>query len=643
MAHKSQNITSPPRKTGERSAFPNFLNAAGSSQQSPPQSTSPTVGSSTFSTFSDSGATNFPTPRAARTPARQTLAFSFSQESEPFSENEETLELQKDRLDDILCKHQPLNSLNDIKSFQRWDYSLPTLIHSDCNSRARSCLSHDLLLEAIKVHNHGMTYQILNKFGVFNEGSGEVALFGEPLVDLILNNESNNVVWTMQMIGGINKEAQFVEIAKNLVMEVELLLEKENKSLMTLELLRRKQQTQLDSDAVKVSRFNLSDLLVYRIRNTVTIHIPGRGQQVRPTTIRLVFAPCQSITHLLKAQFPHCNQVALHCGKIFISEAAQYCLQSVCIFADEKCFLQDRTDISIKLSENDSDFSQQDSYKLSPHISKRILLLKKYFDKGFDVVMPRLDLAQISRRNFNFNLMEVVDLPDLHIFINGIDEKMVFVQRIELCTQARELASSVENFIVEDEGGELVDLEMCASGDLSSVSIPTLTSINRHNIKCLLRNHHSNYIYVPQEGAPLAVVFDHVSGITSKMIDECYAMIKSKLRKNFLSPKLVFEYFCATPSFEILNELLIQPLKQMELECKYMPRLLHSEERNAAIDTFVDLEKQVLKDKLSRLRQMMASLSMNKVPFPSPPEQVSTPDQVLTALYGKFLYKKAEI
>lgn len=46
--------------------------------------------------------------------------------------------------------------------------------------------------------------------------------------------------------------------------------------------------------------------------------------------------------------------------------------------------------------------------------------LVDYFDKGFDLILPDLDMAALPTRNLEFDTQEVLDLPNMLVYYNRL-------------------------------------------------------------------------------------------------------------------------------------------------------------------------------------------------------------------------------
>jgi len=55
--------------------------------------------------------------------------------------------------------------------------------------------------------------------------------------------------------------------------------------------------------------------------------------------------------------------------------------------------------------------------------------LSKYIDRGFDLILPRLNIKSLSRRNLKYNLVEVADLPLMPFAYNRIEGNRIFFER----------------------------------------------------------------------------------------------------------------------------------------------------------------------------------------------------------------------
>ena len=64
----------------------------------------------------------------------------------------------------------------------------------------------------------------------------------------------------------------------------------------------------------------------------------------------------------------------------------------------------------------------------NPICIKRVI---KYFEKGFDVILPNLNIDDIPRRNLNYKMLEMLELPFMLIEYKEISGNKIKVERIE--------------------------------------------------------------------------------------------------------------------------------------------------------------------------------------------------------------------
>ena len=90
-----------------------------------------------------------------------------------------------------------------MKNYRSWDYSWPTLTEERRFTDRNTYASDDSFFEVIRNHNHGFTWMILDKLGVFAEEGDDqdVVLYGGSLLDVILDRENHINDWDLRLVG----------------------------------------------------------------------------------------------------------------------------------------------------------------------------------------------------------------------------------------------------------------------------------------------------------------------------------------------------------------------------------------------------------------------------------------------------------
>merc|ERR1719399_2317242 len=73
--------------------------------------------------------------------------------------------------------------------------------------------------------------------------------------------------------------------------------------------------------------------------------------------------------------------------------------------------------------------------------------VKRYFEKGFDLILPDLDVSKLHRRNLDFGLTEALDMPYIRALYTGIRGNKIETSSIELTNlTSGEVCSSLTGY-----------------------------------------------------------------------------------------------------------------------------------------------------------------------------------------------------
>jgi len=143
----------------------------------------------------------------------------------------------------------------------------------------------------------------------------------------------------------------------------------------------------------------------------------------------------------------------------------------------------------------------------SHNFQKRI---KKYYDRGFGIILSDLDVSKISRKNFLFGEREICDLPFITFHLDNLVGNEIVTNKITFPNGTCDTDDDDYNFQSFREG-----------------------HIIRHNVKCLVQNRPDQFIYYGK-GAFYSDAFRLNIMLTHGMIEKTFRRIGDKiLRQGF--------------------------------------------------------------------------------------------------------------
>lgn len=178
---------------------------------------------------------------------------------------------------------------------------------------------------------------------------------------------------------------------------------------------------------------------------------------------------------------------------VVLDAAAKYTLESLCVVLDTDGFKkfycpEATTDKSVK------------------HISRAI----KHFKKGFDIILPKLDMEKLPVRNLEFDQNEVLDLPQMTFIFDSHEDNKIMAGDVKLAKTSHRIQSGWNGYDAE--------------------TTFDAAKFIHHNIRCLVGGVYDDF-YFWAEGEVLDPIFDYAPLLTERMIDKAYETLK----KNALS------------------------------------------------------------------------------------------------------------
>jgi hypothetical protein len=235
--------------------------------------------------------------------------------------------------------------------------------------------------------------------------------------------------------------------------------------------------------------------------------------------------------------------------------------------------------------------------------------LSKYFeDKGVDIILPYLDLTKIPRRNLQYGVSEVIDLPSLAIVYEEITEKKLFTSSLDPCTPEEE----------NKEEEETPTFGKPYSYDSSSKGQKSSGTIVHENIVHLLHDKPEKFQY-HGEGKFLKDVLLPIPKLTDRMITNSYETVCEKLcsSKGALDLLTVEKYFVFKKTSTILEEILVQPMKEKEAKELSLNTSLFNEQYEKRLKTyFEELVKVQITHTREKLEKLKEDYNKNPSKFP---------------------------
>ncbi|KAF0698789.1 Aste57867_10612 [Aphanomyces stellatus] len=273
-----------------------------------------------------------------------------------------------------------LFTLADISAVRNWDYSLPTLTKSNRFTERKPWTSSSSFQAAFDE-----TYPFLKDIKL-----DHLALVGGTVLGFLTGCHSSKdldlyVVTDQPNLAdaaafGHDRVQQFIH-------DVYTFMSTSNDALRKLQ--GEKQKTKPEFKVASDKFYQLDRFRVRRVRNVYTVEVPQLHTHAL-RAIHLCTTPHATLPHLL--QRADIMGIAYYEGDVHFTELAKFCFENLCFVVDG-------------------------SLATSPTYIDRVI---KYFDRGFDVILPALAIANVRTANFEYNLSEVIALPQLLIVVNQV-------------------------------------------------------------------------------------------------------------------------------------------------------------------------------------------------------------------------------
>lgn len=496
-----------------------------------------------------------------------------------------------------------LYSLSDLRTFRSWDFSWPTITKPRRFTSRHSYASDEAFFNTIENHNNGVSYGLLQAVGAFEENNS-VVLYGGALVDIVTKREAEIKDWDLRLIGEecVKSTELCVEAAKKFVADVFTWLKMENEKV---QIRNQERKNSAEGSTLEEALFDIQQVMTIRSKSTVTIVIPGKkvpnGNYHRVldrTMLQFTFAPYETVQDLFANCTPHCTQLAIKNTTVVLSEAAKYCLESLCVVLNAKVFKQGDSARSIRAE------------------MKRAC---EYFDdKGFDIILPQLDIPKLPDRNLKFHLQEALDLPDMTVIYRKVEGYKIMADRV---------------YVPEDDSNTEAsdDDDSDYDGDVAGYSVGE--SIH-HNIRCLVSDVYDRFQFVA-EGEVTDPVFDFAPLLTSRMVDKTYETVKLSLASGTIVVDKVIQYFQATPPAQVFEKLLVSRINETATKTGALPASFKLD--MDVLDELILKEKKAILLKLKTIQSKMEEKGLDRLLSDSAEPDFPSDADILKALYGDYL------
>lgn len=423
-----------------------------------------------------------------------------------------------------------LHGLDSISPVRSWDYSLPTLTRSGRFTERQPWNEDDLFADALFKR-----FPLLKEVSLVN-----LALVGGAVTSILMGQEPADLDFFVIADDESKDEAALAafgrERAERFIAELYEFMKKKNADMQALEI--EKQLTDPEFHLPRDTLFEMDSFRVQRRHNVFTIYltVPSNGQfsgasrssrrsrfscEERHSSSMKIQITCmafKSLVQRLQLTDIDATAVGFYDGHVSFSTLAKFSFESLAIVVDVT--------------------------KMIPIYVDRLI---KYFERGFDLILPHLDLSKVRQTNFKFGLNEVIDLPFVNIFISSIIGRKVVTTRLEAAEpkkdEAKEAAASGgdEADVEEDEssdgyGDSAMDDYSRASRHTSvprhlraKYGMPDEWSVGvkiHHNIKRLIHNQLDAFLYYG-EGTLYRNAFAAVPQLTERMIVNSYETVRN--------------------------------------------------------------------------------------------------------------------
>tara|TARA_Y100000746_G_scaffold220138_1_gene218361 strand:+ start:1410 stop:2768 length:1359 start_codon:yes stop_codon:yes gene_type:complete len=383
--------------------------------------------------------------------------------------------------------------LADLSSVRSYNYDKPTICHNFFVERAQWTESKTLF------------DKFLQQFPFLENIMEDLIVFGGCLVDFLLlrDNEIRDIDILL-----VENESTQANPALALANRVEKFVEDIKEWSITQNNLEKDKFERHHYSSHFSPKYVFRDLLVTRYKGVYEIKLPW-------CAVKFQISYCWSLDALKNKIDIGCTQILLKNEEVYIGERAKFEIENLAITIDHK--------------------RQYNQY---------IERVVKYFDKGFDLILPHLDIDKVPSRNLEYNACEILDLPFILVTCYKISKNKIMgnLSLRAYNTQKRTIESK------HDWGSGT------RKNDVSAIIHDNLCKIARKDMTCLT--------YWGQ-GENYKNAFNPSITLTERQLTNTYAVVCSKiLTNNTIDVARLEKYYPVRDLSCIMEEMLIQYLRK---------------------------------------------------------------------------------
>jgi len=326
----------------------------------------------------------------------------------------------------------------------------------------------------------------------------DIAIFGGSIVDILLSRCPKDIDMCY-LCSEKDPELRGKMLAlrvRKLIEDLERLCEQQPEGDALSEEKRKIRNHDLDQEKILVTRHRS----LYEIRHP-SIYFPI--QVVVKDNISDLFCNCEDYT-----------SIAYFDGEIMMSERAKFSIEN---------------------------------YASEVSIQNRPERVVKCFTKGFDLILPNLNISLLRKRNLKFNLCEVLDLPLLTIPYSSIKGNKLICRDITLSDKATQILK--EDYDSKDSNYD--------STEYGQYSKSNVGEIIHHNIRALAHRKFEAFIFFG-EGESWDSVFQPQVPLTERAIINSYERVCNSIDANGVDLPTIERYFTVKKMSDIIDDLFVK-------------------------------------------------------------------------------------
>jgi hypothetical protein len=330
---------------------------------------------------------------------------------------------------------------------------------------------------------------------------------------------------------------------------------------------------------------------------------------------QLTFAPARTVQEMLGACQPQCTRLAIKDGAVVLDHWALFSIESTAIVLDTSSMVNFYCGDA---EDEDEQAKRACSGRLVAGQFARFI--KYHSEKGFDIILPELDMDKVPQRNLKFDVVEVLPLPCMTVVYDEVDNNQIMTTQLVL----------PKNHKTNNLG---------LIGDYDSNPTPLVGDAIHHNIRCLVNEVYDSFKYV-STGERWDHVFNFTPSLTPRMVKKSYETVIEDLEAGTIPIHRLTGYFSATRPDEVVEKLISEPLREGICKRGVLPRPFVLDDD--VLKELVDKEVSQLVGQIENLEGTLIGKGLDKL-VTNFSENVSTHDQVFDAIYGSYGNKRDDL